>query len=144
MFHSWLLDILSDLDVYKTAAKDFQNNPHAEDAVLDKLASQCHNARCPCLSPETREFRKGVLRILFLNLNAHWLATLLDWKEHKKNQSLIKRFKEELRKRRREERRERRKMDGCSLKDDDEAYDDDIPDDISEFYELAVSNFADR
>lgn len=110
--------------------------------MLDKLVSHCQNPTCICLDRETREARKAVLKVLFQNLDVHWLASLLDLKECKKNQPLIKRFKEELRKKRREERQRMRKQGapvsaptGYSLKIEDEG--DDFEDDVSldEFYE---------
>lgn len=155
MFHSWLFDTLNDLDVYKKAAKEIRNNLHTEDAVLDKLVRHCHKAACPCISPETREARKSVLRVLFQNLDVHWLASLLDLKDHKKNHPLVKRFKEEMRKRRREERRQMRKMPLGAPKNtptssleaevEDDGEGDVAEDDVSisdSFYERAAANFS--
>ncbi|KAK3342838.1 hypothetical protein B0H65DRAFT_402115, partial [Neurospora tetraspora] len=100
-FHSWLFDILMDFDVHKRVAREVQNNPQAE--ILEMLVSQCHDAEV--MSRETRDFRKIVLRILYLKLDVHWLAAFVSRKRHKEAKGFIKQLLEELRKRRREERR---------------------------------------
>lgn len=103
-FHSWLFDVLTDFDVeprdFKELANKIQDNPRAK--VLEVLVNKCRDSET--MSPETRDSRMHVLRMLLLKSIFRPRFALLGQERDRETQDLRKRLLDELSERHRDER----------------------------------------